>query len=241
MSELWGLTRDFTMKPTLLSLALLILATACDAPQQRRLSGTFDNSSTSTGAVEGTNGFTTNPTTTGGATAGTTTGSTTGSTTGQTIKCIKNVVAFHAGLGNVDVCEDSANEVSFKLGFSTTDQSDGTCIVPMYKDTAGNSTYLGTAQCTKHNQGQIVYGNVSKNRSGYAGYQINSVMVLKYSGTSAFYQCMNAYGVSFQSCMGAYGNNSFYQSYCDTQAKNYMTGLCNTFKSNYPYSQVSTR
>jgi len=236
-----GFNPGFTMKPTLLTLALLILATACDAPQQRRLAGTYNNSSTSTGAV-GTDGFTPNPSTTGGTTSGTTAGTTTGSTTGaQTVNCIKNVVAYHAGLGNVDVCEDSANEVLFKLGFSTTDQSDGTCIIPMYKDTAGNSTYLGTAQCTKHNQGQIVTGNVSKNRNGYAGYQINSVMVLKYSGTSAFYQCMNAYGVSFQSCMGSYGNNAYYQSYCDTQAKNYMTGLCNTFKSNYPYAQVSTR
>lgn len=238
-----GFYPGFTMKQTLLLSALFLLATACDAPQQRRLAGTYNNSSTSTGAVEGTNGFTPNPTTgtTSGTTAGSTTGTTTGTTTGSTINCIKNAVAYHAGLGNVDVCEDAANEVLFKLGFSTTDQSDGTCIIPMYKDTAGNSTYLGTAQCTKHNQGQIVTGSVSKNRNGYAGYQINSVMVLKYSGTNAFYQCMNAYGVQFQTCMGAYGNNSFYQSYCDTQAKNYMTSLCNTFKSNYPYAQVSTR
>ncbi len=237
-----GFYPGLNMKQTLLFSALFLLATACDAPQQRRLAGTFNTSPTSSGVGDGTNGFSPNPST--GTTTGTTagsTGSTTGTTTGETISCIKTVVGFHAGLGNVDVCQDAANEVRFKLGFNTTDQSDGTCIVPMYKDTAGNSTYLGTAQCTKHNQGQIVFGNVSKDRSGYSGYQINSVMVVKYSGTSAFYQCMNAYGVSFQSCMGSYGNNPFYQSYCDTQARNYMTGLCNTFKSNYPYAQVSTR
>lgn len=225
------------MKPILLPLALLLLAQACDAPQQRRITGTFDNSSAASAGnssgltpTDGSNGSSN-----GGSSSGTTTGG------DNKINCSNNVTAYHAGIGNVDICQDTANELSFRMGFSTTDQSDGTCIVPMYKDSAGNSTWLGSAQCTKHNQGQIVYGNVNKNRSGYAGYQINSVMVLKYSGTSAFFQCMNAYGTSYTSCMGAYGNNPYYQSYCNTQAQNYMTTLCNTFKANYPYAQVSTR
>jgi hypothetical protein len=229
------------MKLILLASISLVL-TACDAPQQRRLAGTYNNNplTTNSGQGDGTVGF---GTTTGssGTTTGTATGSTTGTTTGQTINCASNALAFHAGIGNVEVCQDASNEVYFKLGFSVTDQADGTCIVPMYKDGTGNSTYLGSAQCTKHNQGQVVFGNVSKNRNGYAGYPINSVMVLKYSGTGAFFQCMNAYGSAFNSCMSQYGGNAFYQSYCDTQAKTYMANLCNTFKSNYPYSQVNTR
>ena len=234
------------MKPVLLSVALMFALTACDAPQRVRTPGTtYDsnlntsgNSSnfTSSGSSGSTTGSTTGTTTT-------TTGSTSGGTTtsGQSISCIKTVTAYHAGLGNVDVCQDSANEVYFKMTFSTTDQSDGTCLVPMYKDGSGNSTYLGSAQCTKHNQGDSLYGNLNKNRSGYSGYQINSVMVLKYSGTNAFFQCMNAYGSYYQSCMSSYLNNPYYQSYCNSQATSYMTNMCNTFKSNYPYSQVSTR
>jgi hypothetical protein len=233
------------MKMLLLSLLILTLIAGCDAPQRVRTPGETFSGSVDTGAGSGNfgNGSTTNGGTTGATTG--TTGGTTGTSTGggqsQTINCIKSVIAYHAGLGNVDVCQDSANEVYFKMGFNTTDQSDGTCIVPMYKDGSGNSTYLGSAQCTKHNQGQIVYGNLNKNRNGYAGYQINSVMVLKYSGTTAFFQCMNAYGSYFQTCMNQYLNNPYYQNYCNTQASNYMTNLCNAFKSNYPYSQVSTR
>lgn len=233
------------MKMLLLSLVTLFTITACDAPQRLRTPGETFSGSVDTGS--GTSNFGGNSTSgsSGGTNAGSTTGGTNGTTGstggGQTINCIKNAIAYHAGLGNVDVCQDSANEVFFKMGFSTTDQSDGTCIVPMYKDGSGNSTYLGSAQCTKHNQGQIVYGNLSKNRNGYAGYQINSVMVLKYSGTTAFFQCMNAYGSYFQTCMNQYLNNPYYQNYCNTQATNYMTNLCNAFKSNYPYSQVSTR
>ncbi|MBY0515491.1 MAG: hypothetical protein K2P81_01180 [Bacteriovoracaceae bacterium] len=237
------------MKTLFSVLTILLVAQGCDAPQRVRTSGTTfdsnlgtsgqDSSGTNFGTAGSTGGTTTSGTTTGSTSGGTTTGGTT--TGGQTINCIKTATAYHAGLGNVDVCQDSANEVYFKLTYSTTDQNDGTCIVPMYKDGSGNSTYLGSAQCTKHNQGQVVYGNVSKNRNGYSGYQINSVMVLKYSGTNAFFQCMNAYGTYFQSCMAQYNNNQFYQSYCNTQATNYMTNLCNTFKNNYPYSQVSTR
>ncbi len=226
----------------------LIALSACDAPVKVRTppSDAFSGSINTSG--NGSAGFNltdnTTGTTTGGTTSGTTTGTTTGgTTTGSTggINCIKTVTAFHSGLGSVDVCQDSGNEVLFRLGFNTTDQSDGTCVIPMFRDSTGNSLYLGTAQCTKHNQGQVVTGQLQKNRSGYAGYQINSVMVVKYSGTNAFFQCMNAYGTQYNGCMQSFGGNSFYQSYCQSQAQTYMTTICNTFKSSYPYSQVLTR
>jgi hypothetical protein len=235
------------MKTLLLTALTLAAITGCDAPQRVRtsgesFSGSVDTSGNGTGNFGNTTGTSTGGSTTGGSTTGGTTGSTTGGTTGgQNINCIKTVTAYHAGLGNVDVCQDSANEVYFKLTFSTTDQMDGTCVVPMYKDASANSTYLGSAQCTKHNQGQVVFGNLNKNRNGYSGYQINSVMVIKYSGSTAFFQCMNGYGSYYQSCMSSYLNNPFYQNYCNSQATTYMTNLCNTFKTNYPYSQVSTR
>ena len=229
-----GPTREYFMKTMITPFVLLLLAVACDAPQQRRMAGTFSASSTSTTNTNPTPGFTSDSDTK------TTTDGTTG-TAANTVTCTKTAVAYHAGLGNVDVCQNAGNELNFKLTFSTTDQSDGTCIIPMYKDAAGNSTYLGSAQCTKHNQGQVVMGNVSKGRTGYAGYQVNSVMVVKYSGSGAFFQCMNAYGTTFQACMNSYRGLATYQAYCDNQAKTYMSSLCNTFKTNYPYSQVSTR
>ncbi len=228
---------------TFLILSLIALS-ACDAPVKVRTppSDAFSNSINTSG--NGSTGFNLTPGTTGGTTGGTTTGSTTGTTVGGTsggINCIKTVTAFHSGLGSVDVCQDSGNEVMFRLGFNTTDQSDGTCVVPMFRDSTGNSLYLGTAQCTKHNQGQVVTGQLQKNRQGYAGYQINSVMVLKYSGTNAFFQCMNAYGAQYNACLSSFGGNTFYQSYCQSQAQTYMTTICNTFKNSYPYSQVLTR
>lgn len=231
------------MKNTILILSLIALS-ACDAPVRVRNAPTDSFSgSVNTGANEGAPGFSltpTNPsTTTGTSNGGSTTGSTTGGSTG--INCIQTVTAFHSGLGSVDVCQDSANEILFKMSFNTTDQNDGTCLVPMFRDSSGSSLYLGNAQCTKHNQGQTVTGQLSKNRQGYAGYQINSVMVLKYSGTNAFFQCMNAYGIQYNGCMQSFGGNPFYQSYCQTQSQTYMTTICNNFKNNYPYSQVLTR
>lgn len=231
-----------TFMKTLIVLSLFAL-TACDAPVKVRTAPTDAFSGSINTSGNGSTGFNLTPgtggTTTGTTNGGTTTGSTTGSSGG--INCIKTVTAFHSGLGSVDVCQDSANEVMFRLGFNTTDQSDGTCVVPMFRDSSGNSLYLGNAQCTKHNQGQVVTGQLDKNRQGYAGYQINSVMVLKYSGTNAFFQCMNAYGSQYNGCMSSFGGNPFYQSYCQSQAQTYMTTICNTFKSSYPYSQVLTR
>ncbi len=236
------------MRKIIFPLVLTVLAAACDAPQRiRNPGGSFsDGVNSSNGSGVGfDNGGTSagNSGTTTGSSTGTTAGSTTGTTTGSgtSISCVSNVTGFHAGLGNVGVCQDSANEVRFQLTFSTTDQSDGTCIVPMFRDSSGKSTYLGNAQCTKHNQNQVIVGTVSKNRTGHAGYQINSVMILKYSSTNAFFQCMNAYGVAYNSCMQSYGGNPFYQNYCDGQGNTYMNNLCNTFRSNHPYAQVTTR
>jgi hypothetical protein len=236
------------MKTLLLVLPLLTLIEACDAPQRiRRPDSTFESGLDTTNGSgvgftnSGSTGGATTGTSTGGTTAGTTTGTTTGGGSTSTINCIKTVTAYHAGLGNVEVCQDTNNEVRFKMTFSTTDQNDGTCIVPMFKNGSNLSTYLGNAQCTKHNQGQSMEGTVSKNRTGHSGYQINSVMVLKYSGTNAFFQCMNAYGQAYTSCLAGYGNNPFYKSYCESQGTTYMNNLCNSFKSNYPHSQVSTR
>lgn len=140
------------------------------------------------------------------------------------------------------------------MGFTVTDQTDGTCLVPLYKDAAGNSVYLGNAQCTKHNAGQVSYGYLQKTRNGYTGYPVNGVMVLKYSGTAAFFQCMQAYEINYNACkvstcQAAYGANPTLYTQCmnslitncDTAAKQYMANVCTAFRNSYPYIDIRTK
>lgn len=230
-----------------LTFALTLLA-ACDGPSRVRTpSGNFENAVGTSGA-----------TTTGSSGGTTSVDGSTGAKSNEQLpagyeSCNTTPNYYHAGIGYVSVCQNSGNELQFRMGFSTTDQTDGTCIVPMYKDSAGNSAYVGNAQCTKHNANQVVYGTLTKNRSGYTQYPVNGVMVIKYSGTNSFFQCMNAYGTSYESCRAAAcapysGNGAYYQSCmaasnaaCDASARNYMTSVCNTFKGSSPYIDIRTK
>lgn len=240
------------MKQTSLSFALLLLAIACDGPSRMRTASNY----ASLGSVGTT---TTTGTATGGTTTGTTTTgtTTTGGTTAVTAgfeSCNTTASYSHSGIGNISICQSSSNELHFRMGFTTTDQSDGTCLVPLYKDGSGNSSYLGSAQCIKHNAGQVSYGFLQKTRAGYTGYPVNGVMVIKYSGTTPFFQCMQAYDINYQSCrvatcQSAYGYNAVLYNQClaslitscDTSAKTYMSNVCSTFKSSYPYIDIRTK
>ena len=248
------------MKFVTLQLAVLLTIVACDGPTRIRPSAVTSNNvgTTTTGTGTPTPPTTPAPVVPGG-TATTTGSSTGGSTPGTTVQpgfesCNTNADKFHAGIGNISICQSTTNELHIRMGFTTTDQSDGTCLVPLYKDSAGNSVYLGSAQCTKHNAGQISYGYVQKTRSGYTNYPVNGVMVLKYSGTTAFFQCMQAYDINYQSCkvstcQAAYGANA--QLYaqcmnslltsCDNAAKQYMANVCTAFRNSYPYIDIRTK
>lgn len=240
------------MKQTSIILFILALAVACDGPTRIRQGAVTSEFSTAPDDSDKSGNSTT---TTTGASSG---GSTTGSTTGGNVQagfenCNTNPTRYHPGIGYVSICQSATNELYFRMGFTTTDQTDGTCIVPLYKDSAGNSTYLGTAQCTKHNDGQVSYGYISKNRNGYAGYPVNGVMVLKYSGTNAFFQCMQAYDINYQackvsSCQSYASNPSLYNqcinsfiSTCDSSAKSYMSNVCTAFRNSYPYIDIRTK
>ena len=236
--------------PAYLALILVSLA-GCDGPTRIRSPTTSASLRT---------GTPTSGTTSSGTTGGTDTTTTTGTTTGTTTtlpagfeSCNTNASYYNATIGYVSLCQSATNELSFRVGYTVTDQSDGTCIVPMFKDTSGNSTYLGSAQCTKHNANQVVYGNVSKNRTGHSSYPVNSVMVLKYSGTTAFNQCMQAYDIKYAACRASacapYSYNATLYNQClinasatcDSEAKKYMTSACNSFKASTPYIQITTK
>jgi hypothetical protein len=231
----------------LLVFSTLFLAVACDGPTRMR-----QGASVSGVDLSSNGGTTANAGTTNGGTTGATTGSTTGSTTGTTPAGFESCGAANihskANIGQVKICQNSGNELYFRLEYSSaaSTQSDATCIVPMYKDSSNNSTYLGSAQCTIHTAGQVSYGYVSKNRAGYGHQPVNGVMVMKYSATTAFFQCMNGYATSYQPCAVACQqtypfNSAPHQqcvSSCAVNATAYMNSMCSNFKASYPYIDV---
>ncbi len=231
------------VRTSLFMSAALLLATACDGPTRVRTTGAVSNAASSEGTTSSSNGGTT-----AGYVGGTTSGTSNGQLPAGFESCNTNPSHYHPGIGYMSVCQSSQNELSFRLSFTTTDQSDGTCIVPLYKDSSGNSAYVGHAKCTKHNENQVVFGTVVKDRAGYTGHPVNGVMVVKYSGTTAFFQCMNAYGLNNQACLSScapyQGNAQAYQACaytCDSNAKTYMANVCANFKANTPYIDIRTR
>jgi hypothetical protein len=241
----------------IVSLSLLALS-GCDAPEKVR----YDNS---LGASNASNTLTDS-----GTTSGSTTGTTTGSNNGNSQptgfqNCNTNPTYYAASTGQMSVCQSSANELKIRLGFTTanSNQNDQTCIIPMHKDGSGNSFYIGSAQCTNHTVGQVIYGDMVKNRAGYTNYNLNAVMIMKYSSTTAFFQCMNGYASGFLACPSLPAVNAqcisqtpncvmnqncinyncgvspaLYNT-CASYASNYMTGLCNTFTTNHSYFTVN--
>ncbi len=226
---------------TLILLPLLVLV-ACDGPTRMREGASIANSASVGEDNTGTPGTPTTPTTPPATTPGT--------TPAEFTNCGADKIYSHASLGQIKICQSSANELYFRVEYTTTvtSQADATCIVPLYKDASNNSTWLGAAQCTIHSANQVTYGYVSKSRSGYTQYPVNGVMVMKYSATNAFFQCMNGYATNYQACApncAPYGSNpSYYQqclASCGTQATNYMNSMCNTFRSGYAYIDIRTR
>jgi hypothetical protein len=219
------------------SLALLGLM-SCDVPKRMRESnlGTLNNSN--------------NLETPNAGNAGTINGNNTPASSSEYSQCTSTYNGYAPTIGQIGVCQSSTNELNVKLTFSVTDNSDGTCIVPMYRDTSGNSTYTGRAQCTKHTANQVIYGVLVKDRSGYQQYPLNNIMVLKYSSLNAFFNCMNAYSQYGQSCAqtrgcNAMANNPVGQSQCmsmcATEATNYMNQTCSTFRNTHSYVEIRTK
>lgn len=240
------------MKTTILLLPLFVLFTSCDAPQRTRLPATGV-----TGEFYSTTGGTTNGTT------GMSTGGTTGSTTGSS-NSVTSVPGFETcslgdkyhsiDLGYFGLCQSTQSETIFKFRTSLSSTSVRVCLIPTYKDNSGSSTYIGQPQCTYTTAGQVMSGTLYKDRSGFSNYPINGVMVMKETLLTSYFACMQGYtnwpanvcqsGSSVAYCnywgprcpYGASSNGA-----CDTEARNYMGQICNTFKTQYTNSYVDIK
>ncbi len=223
------------MKTVVIPLLLATVLTACDAPQRTRSLNTSYGSGIGYTGTEGS--------TTTGSLGGTTSSATSGNTTtgtgsGTTLPsdfsaCNTNATFYSAGVGYTSLCQSSTTEASVRVMFTQTDQQLGTCIIPTYKDTSGSSMYLGQPQCTLHNANQVIYGSIPKTRIGFTQYPINGAMVMKRSSLSAYFNCMDAYAAY----VATYCPNGV-TSACQVAAQNYMTSMCNQFKTQHSYMDI---
>jgi hypothetical protein len=216
---------------TILTLSLLAtLFTGCDAPQRTRL---MDNALSSNNLTQPGNlnpGNTTNPpTTTGSSTGGGT------SLPSGFSNCDITPKHYYAGLGTIGICQSSLSETSVLFKSNQDDKSSRTCLIPTYKDQSGSSAYIGQPQCLYTTENALVQGVLYKNRSGYTSYPLNGVMIMKESSLAPYYACMDAY-VKYVSQACPYGAQT--NATCDQYARNYMTQLCNTFKTTYSYLDI---
>lgn len=229
-------------------LSMFILAVGCDAPQRSRNPINYVNgSSLGNTSQSTTGGFTTVPTT------GTTTGSSTGTTTGlETCDLSDKYQTIDTGF--FGLCQSTLDETVFRFKPSLSSPSVRTCLIPTYKEASGSSTWLGQPQCTYTTSGQTVNGKLYKDRPGYTSYPVNGVIVMKEPLLPEYFACMQGYtnwpanvcntNSYTQYCQYwgprcPYGGKS--NTMCDTEARNYMTNICTTFKTKYTNSYIDIR
>jgi hypothetical protein len=211
------------MKNFIAYVMFLTLAVSCDSPQSTRLIAGSSALSNPTNTIS-----------TGTLTSGTTTGTTTsgGLTTAGFTNCNFTNVQSSNALGTIGVCQSTLDETQIAIRPSVTDTSSRTCLIPTYKDQSGSSTYIGQPQCTYTTQNAVVIGQLSKSRSGYSGYNLNGMMVMKETALTSYFQCMDAYtSYVSQACPSGAATNSS----CDSYARSYMSSLCTNFKSTSSY------
>lgn len=238
------------MKSYILLLSLLTLVASCDAPQRTRAPGIYDNG-LSSGDNNNTSGSLPSNTT-GAIGGGGTTGSSTGTTTGFE-NCDLGYKYHTVDTGHFGLCQSTADETLFKFKSSLTSTSVRTCLIPTYKEGSGSSTYIGQPQCTYTEAEKVVQGKLYKNRTGFTGYSLNGVIVMKEPLLPEYFNCMQGYtNWPANVCSG---QNSPYCAYwaprcpyggksngvCDTEARNYMGQICTAFKSKYSNSYLDIR
>lgn len=254
------------MKNLLPLLSLTLMVSACDTPQRTRLTTPVNSSANGVAIPTGTLG--TGTPTTGTTTSGTTTGTTTsGTTTGGTgfENCDLTGKHYAAGVGYVGLCQSTIDETLFKFKPTTTDQSIRTCLIPLYKDTSGSSTYLGQAQCTLTTANAEVQGNLYRTRTvNGQTLSINGVFVVKesaivggitYNLLNEYLKCADGY-TDFLAKACAYGsrtdqacyalfmrcpNGANTNSACANEAMSWRTQVCTNFKSNFGSYYIDVR
>ncbi len=245
------------MKKYLILLSLLVLVAGCDAPQRTRAPSTYVNGSSLNDPNNTSGNFTTS-----GSSSGSTSGSSTGSSTGGTNpsnpgfeNCNVAEDKYHTiDIGYFGICQSTLDETSLKFRTSLSSTSVRTCLIPTYKDNSGSSTWIGQPQCTYTTAGQVVSGKVYKDRNGFTSYPLNGVIVMKEPLLPEYFNCMQGYtnwpgnacpqGASNSYCAYwlprcPYGSKSNAQ--CDTEGRNYMASICNSFKSRYSNSYLDIK
>ncbi len=205
--------------------ALLIVVVGCDTPTRSRFPSTG-----STGDALGT-GFTTLPPTP--VTPTTPTTPTSPATPGFE-NCNLTKSSSTADLGGIGICKNTVTETKIRIVSSLTNTTSRTCIIPTYKDQAGNSTYLGDPQCLYTKAEEVVEGGLVKNRNGLSGYPINGVMIMREQLLVEYFGCMDAYAKYISYYCPA---NPTYAP-CAQGASNYRAQICNQFKSKYPNNYI---
>ncbi len=241
------------MKSFIITTLLLTLVVGCDSPQRTRAPSNWVN-----GNSLGTNNTTLTPATNAGSGSGSTTGGTTGSPALPSqpgFETCNLSDRYHTiDIGFFGLCQNTQDETLFRFKPTVTSSSVRTCLIPTYKDAQGASTYIGNPQCTFTTSNQVVSGNLYKDRPGFNTYPLNGVIVMKEPLLPEYMGCMNGYvnwprnvcpnGATTSYCgywlpRCPYGGRT--NSSCDVEAKNYMTQICNSFKSRYANSYIDIR
>jgi hypothetical protein len=244
------------MKTLLMIISTLCLVASCDAPQRTRapveyISGNGAQTQGMGNAFLGTNGVT----------SGSTTGvPTTGSpdTSPGFENCDLTQKYQTIDIGFFGICRSTQDETTIKFRPSLTIQapSPRVCLIPTYRDANGSSTYIGNPQCTFTTSNVVVQGKLYKDRSDFQNYPLNGVIVMREPLLAEYISCMHGYvnwpgnactgGATSRYCSNwpnvcPYGARTNPQ--CDIEARNYMAGLCNGFKTKYgnAYIDISLR
>lgn len=218
------------MKTLLLTLSLLVLATACDTPQRTRLA----NSTPAGNNLTSPTPTSTNPWTSGGST-GSSSGSDSAATKPAGFENCDITPKYYASVINyMGICQSTQDETSIAVQ-STVSDSARTCLIPTFKDGSGSSTYLGQPQCFAPQANVITMGKLYKTRQGFTNYAINGVMVMKEASLTAYYTCMDAY-ITFAHPQCPYGPKT--NAYCDQMARADMATKCNNFKTDHSYIDI---
>ena len=235
--------KGLLMKNYIIFLATLTLIVGCDAPQRTRLTNAYSNDYNSGNPNNNSGSL---PSGTTGSSGGGTTGSTTGGsgTTGFE-NCDLASKGFTAEMGHIGICQSTLDETVVKFKSSITSSSYRTCLIPSYKDGSGSSTYIGQPQCTYTEADKIMQGKLYKNRTGFEGYSLNNIIVMKEPLLTEYFGCMQGY-TNWPANVCSTGNVSYcnyWRSYCpygskssaacDAEARTYMTNLCMSFKTKY--------
>ncbi len=183
------------MQNKIIILTLLILTASCDAPRDRRAAYKEDANSSSpywfspssSGAQSGSDSTSNTSTDTTTDNSGTTTGTDSSSSIPDEIKhcswSTDGVNGFETTdrphLGHHTICQSKNDSKDVYIQVKVAIPDSQVCFIPTYRS-SDSSVYIGGPRCIMINETKKIFKiTLNKNRSGYSGYAINSVMVMK--------------------------------------------------------------